>query len=175
MYGRWGDLGLTTSHPIPLVLSPSPLVPYRSQCVHARQSSSTYSSGVPQGFVLGPLLFTAYISPISNIASRFGISLQQYADDTHLYISTSLYKFYVTWFSSTFWESRILLVFCSMSFSLWYGQNVYCHGPSLILVVRALLGQLVSNLCLSLCSVEFVWTIDRGVTKSELPAFALVQ
>jgi len=63
-----------------------------TQCVCTGQSSSTYKqciSGVPQGSVLGPLLFTTYISPISNIAFRFGISLQQCADDTQLYISAS--------------------------------------------------------------------------------------
>jgi len=65
-----------------------------SQCVRAGQSSSRYRgcfSGVPQGSVpgLGPLLFSVYTSPISFIASHLGISLQQYADDTQLYISVS--------------------------------------------------------------------------------------
>jgi len=44
---------------------------------------------VPQGSVLGPLLFSVYTSPISFIVSGLGISLQQYADDTQLYISVS--------------------------------------------------------------------------------------
>ena len=64
----------------------------RSQCVRAGQSSSRYRecfSGVPQGSVLGPLLFSVYTSPISFIASDLGISLQQYADDTQLYILVS--------------------------------------------------------------------------------------
>ena len=44
---------------------------------------------MPQGSVLGPLLFSVYTSPISFIASDLGISLQQYADDTQLYTSVS--------------------------------------------------------------------------------------
>jgi len=64
----------------------------RSQCVHAGQSLSRYRecfSGIPQGSALGPLHFSVYTSPISFIASDLGISLQQYADDTQLYISVS--------------------------------------------------------------------------------------
>src|SRR6218665_3280909 len=48
-----------------------------------------YTSGVPQGSVLGPLLFTIFTSPINNIAKHFGIQLQQYADDTQLHIALS--------------------------------------------------------------------------------------
>jgi len=59
------------------------------QCFHLLISQDGCSSGVPQGSVLGPLLFITYISPISSIASNFGVSLQQYADDTQLYLCTS--------------------------------------------------------------------------------------
>ena len=41
-------------------------------------------TGVSQGSVLVPMLFSFYISPIAHIVSSFGLLQQQYADDTQL-------------------------------------------------------------------------------------------
>ena len=48
------------------------------------------NSVVPQGFVLGAILFTTYVAPISLLINSYGINHHKYADDTQLY--TALVK-----------------------------------------------------------------------------------
>ena len=52
---------------------------------HSSSIPSTSSYGVPQGSILGPLLFILYVSELSNIISSHNLNSLSYADDSHLY------------------------------------------------------------------------------------------
>ena len=67
----------------------------RSQCVmiHNEDGSTVESSkrplkqGIPQGSILGPILFSVFVPPLGELCRAHGVSFQGHADDTQNYLS----------------------------------------------------------------------------------------
>ena len=82
--------------------------------VFFQQDSSDFQevySGVPQGSVLGPLLFLLFINDVSNFTTE-GWVLNMYADDVIIYTS-----------ATTSDELQMKLQLCVDNVHQWYNMN----------------------------------------------------
>ena len=86
-------------------------------------NSSIYdcACGVPQGSVLGPLLFTLFVAPVSGVITSFGVSFHQFADDTQLYISVD---------PGDVRHSLSILDRCSCAVHDWFTHNGLSLNPT---------------------------------------------
>jgi len=96
----------------------------RSQSVRIGSSSSsvaTLTTGVPQGSVLGPILFSLYISPLSHLIAAHNLQHQQYANDTQLFIAIS---------PTDPTQSLTELESCLTDLYCWLSHSGLCLNPS---------------------------------------------
>ena len=77
--------------------------------VHEHSSSPTnLKYGVPQGSVLGPILFNLYTAPLSSLISSHSLDHELFADDTQMYnfFTPNSYSDAVSYFNKLFSQYR---------------------------------------------------------------------
>jgi len=84
-----------------------------------KSETCALSSGVPQGSVLGPLLFAMYVSEIDAVIQSHSVQYRQYADDLMIYLSLVPKAF----------GDLSSLVGCSDAVSTWFLQNALLLNP----------------------------------------------
>ena len=86
----------------------------RKQFVKLGLRKSPEEVGVPQGSVLGSLLFAVFCSPAADIIASHGVGHHQYADDTQLHLAMC---------ANNTAAGLSILAACTADVKLWFMQN----------------------------------------------------
>ena len=79
------------------------------------------SPGIPQGYVLGPMLFSLFISHVAHVVSSYVLLQQQYADDTQLYVAIS---------KDNYDTPVVKLELCLSTLHTWFCYNGLALSPN---------------------------------------------
>jgi hypothetical protein len=140
----------------------------RSQFVTVRGHKSCTTSlctGVPQGTVLSPFLFSIYTSPLVHIAASHSVSQRQYADDTQLYVELS---------SQSHSADLSHLETCLSSLNAWFCHNGLSLNPDKSEVVLFGTRQRLRNLQQA-SSVNIAGTSIRAADSTKILGVTLDQ
>jgi hypothetical protein len=94
---------------------------FQVSCLNQISLPHSVAYGVPQGSVLGPVLFSLYTTPLSSLINSHNLNHQLYADDTQLFLSFS---------PSSFSTSVTELESVFSSISAWMSSNLLALNPS---------------------------------------------
>ena len=117
---------------------------------NATSKSYTISCGVPQGSILGPILFVIYILPLGDIIQKHGILYHQFADDNQTYFS----------FKATDQDVNLRkMEKCVQDVLIWFKQNrLKCNGPKTDYIICGTRQQLTklndSNIIIDSCNIK---------------------
>ena len=93
--------------------------------VHEYSSSPTnLKYGVPQGSVLGPILFNLYTTPLSSLISSHSLDHELFADDTQMYTLRSCFT------PNSYSDAVSCLQQTFQSISSWMSANFLALIPS---------------------------------------------